>query len=407
MAPTTVLELREQAKRMTPLTLVSNIQKEDLSEVKVEYTRADGSIGKVALPRSDYSSAENLLYCLKEFQEAADEYNWAGQVRFQKYRKTLVGDARETWDAAVAVGPQNHQLATFQLAIREVIRGIAGVGSYDHLIEYMEAAKKPHNMTPSQLAVRLSTLCHSAQYFLQEDGTPGPDITPLKQRRLLLSMHPNPWIEKFTDAGKTAATETTASIVAYMTIQYSKEAMNRPTKKQKTESNVSNSNGRGSSYSRFNSSYGGRSGRGGRGGRGSYRGGRSGRGRGGRGNYGGRNPNTHPDAPCKLHNGEHKWRKCMFNPNADSDAPRLYSYRNQSILPNDRNRDGGHGNPNRGYGGNRTDNYYANNGGGRHHSEAHYGRDERRDEDLHETPSGYDVYYSKFPDSRSPFPPRR
>jgi hypothetical protein len=89
MAPSTVHELREQARCMTPLALVSTITKEDLPTVKVEYIHADGSIGKVSLLASDYSSCENLLYCLNEFMEAIDEYNWIGQACFQKYRKTL------------------------------------------------------------------------------------------------------------------------------------------------------------------------------------------------------------------------------------------------------------------------------------------------------------------------------
>ena len=328
MAPVTIREAREQAKRLTPLELISKVKKEDLPEVKVEYIRADGSVGKCTLPSSDYSSVENLLYCLKEFQEAATEYNWNGQVRFNKYRKTLVGDARETWDSAIAAGPANHQLATFNLAIREVIRGIAGLGSYDHLMEYMESAKKPIGMSPSQLAIRLSTLCRSAQYLLQEDGTPGPEITDLKQRRLLLSMCPNSWIEQFMNAGKTAATETIASIIAYMTVQYSMEATTtHPTKKQRTE-NYQGSQGGYKSY------YQGRGGRGyqGRGrGRDYNRGGR-GRGRGGRGHGRGNNNGrgTNPDAMCPIHGG-HKWRKCIFNPNADADAPRLKNYRNQPL----------------------------------------------------------------------------
>jgi hypothetical protein len=90
---------------------------------------------------------------------------------------------------------------------------------------------------------------------------------------------------------------------------------------------------------------------GGRGqGRGFNTGGRGGRGRGGRGsgrgNGGGRNNahsqqrgrnnerstgKTDPNDPCPIHNGSHLWRKCVYNPNADSDAPQLRQYRNQQL----------------------------------------------------------------------------
>jgi hypothetical protein len=51
---------------------------------------------------------------------------------------------------------------------------------------------------------------------------------------------------------------------------------------------------------------------------GSYRGGR-GHGNGRSGNYS--NGRPQPDEPCRMHGGSHKWRKCVYNPYHDADAP--------------------------------------------------------------------------------------
>ena len=217
MAPPTVFELREQAKKKSPLLLDSSLVIAEIPLAKVEFQRDDGSYGTVKVPSSDYSSVENIIYCYQEFVEVARVKGWIGANRDDKYRETLNGTARELWDAAVAEGPNNHQEATFRENIRTVLRNIAGLGSYDRLIEYMEKAKKPYKMSPAMVSRRLSTLCRVAPLFLQEDGSEGPEITELKQKRLLLSMMPNDWISKFEDSGATVAESSIAQIVRYMT----------------------------------------------------------------------------------------------------------------------------------------------------------------------------------------------
>jgi hypothetical protein len=108
----TVRDEREKMKRVSPLLIPTELPTEWTRE-KVEYTRADGTIGKVLLLTHAAESVEHILYCLTEFLEAANEYGWQGQIRFQKYRKTLTGNARTKWDLSVAPGPQNFQIASF------------------------------------------------------------------------------------------------------------------------------------------------------------------------------------------------------------------------------------------------------------------------------------------------------
>jgi hypothetical protein len=150
-------------------------------------------------------------------------------------------------------------------------------------------------------------------------------------------MHQEAWVQNFVNAGKSAANQTIPQIVEYMTTQGSLEPRtNKSTTPRKRDNDGSDRNDRN---------------HGGRGqGRGFHTGGRGGRGRGGRGsgrgNGGGRNNahsqqrgrnnerstgRTDPNDPCPIHNGSHLWRKCVYNPNADSDAPQLRQYRNQQL----------------------------------------------------------------------------
>jgi hypothetical protein len=101
--------------------LITTVLLMEWTREKVEYTRADGSIGKELLPMHAAESVEHILYCLTEFMEAANEYGWQGQVRFQKYRKTLRGNACTKWDLSVAAGPQNFQLVSFLQNIRYMV----------------------------------------------------------------------------------------------------------------------------------------------------------------------------------------------------------------------------------------------------------------------------------------------
>jgi hypothetical protein len=80
----TVKDEREKTKRASPL-LITTVLPTEWTREKVEYTRADGTIGKVLLLTHAAKSVEHILYCLMEFLEAAanEQYGWkAQQVRF-------------------------------------------------------------------------------------------------------------------------------------------------------------------------------------------------------------------------------------------------------------------------------------------------------------------------------------
>jgi hypothetical protein len=83
--------------------------------------------------------------------EAANEYGWQGQVRFQKYRKTLRGNARTKWDLSVAAGPQNFQIAFFFQNIWHMVAQMASPQAYDKFVDSMHHIKKPASIDPSAL----------------------------------------------------------------------------------------------------------------------------------------------------------------------------------------------------------------------------------------------------------------
>jgi hypothetical protein len=311
------------------LLITKDFDYSNIPTEKVEYQRIDGTWSKVQLYSSDFSSCENILACYEHFHEKAREHDWAGQMRFIKWRASLLPAARSIWTSVVAAGPNNYQAATFFLALRTVLSRVAGRGAYEHLKYYLDAAKKPRKMSSAELVARLGEIQTMSSYFLDENGDQGEEFTDAQMRSWFVKLHPNAFIENFNNAGKHSSTETMESLLEYMNTQASQESLSSSTKKRSstsTDDNDKSKKQRTSSttyYSRNdrNSRNGGRGGRGGRGG------GRDGRGDGGRGRGG-----PDPNKKCPVHpQGNHLWRKCSNNPYADEDAPKLRYYRNMRI----------------------------------------------------------------------------
>ena len=165
MAPRTIHDEREKAKKLSPLLVTTKLP-EEWTDVKVEYERADGSIGKEYLPTHQAESAEHMLYCLDEFNNAATEHNWVGNTRFVKYRKTLRGAARTKFDAARASNPGNN-VAVFRTCIRTMIASIVGNQSHSNFVSYMQVVKKPTGMTVPEFVERMLLLCRYSIYLLR------------------------------------------------------------------------------------------------------------------------------------------------------------------------------------------------------------------------------------------------
>ena len=330
MAPKTVQEIRQQNKLLSPL-LVTSERPTNQETVKLDYTRADQTVGKKTLPTTDGSTLEQTLYVITEFQEAATQSGWDAALRFTRFREVLTGNARTEWDTALAAQPANRNLAVFQDTVREMIKVKTGHGSFQSFVEYLSMLKKPNSMAPGEFISRLQTLFRYSEKLCNEDGSAPVPLSDLQKRRYILRAFPDPWITNFQNAGKNVATTTIAEIQQYMTQQAAHEVhtFGGNNKKRGNEFNdtggfnrrIRGGGGRGGNrnggHNNNNSQRGGTfSGRGNGG-----RFGRGGRGRGGRGgNEFPRKPKVQPDDVCPIHGG-HKWRRCMFNPHRDADAP--------------------------------------------------------------------------------------
>ena len=112
MAPKTVYEIREQNKLLSPI-LVTSKRPTDQATAKLDYTRADNTVGKKSLPTTYGSMIEQTLYVLTEFENAADQYAWQGALRFTQFREVLTGNARTEWDTALSTQPANRTIAIF------------------------------------------------------------------------------------------------------------------------------------------------------------------------------------------------------------------------------------------------------------------------------------------------------
>jgi hypothetical protein len=182
MAPSTSHGAREKAKRVSPLLLTTEMP-DEWTMVKVEFTRADGTIGKHSLPSTSAPNPEHLLYVLFEFHEACTQHGWQGQERFQKFRELLLGNAKTQWDLARAQGPPNYQAATFDAAIRRMIGTLSGSReAYDNFMTYLRQVKKPNSMEPAQVFTRCLTLFRYVPFLSQSNGT-APDPIPEQQHR--------------------------------------------------------------------------------------------------------------------------------------------------------------------------------------------------------------------------------
>jgi hypothetical protein len=216
---TTEFERREQLAKKTPILLSKEFDYTKIPREKVEFQRADGSWSKVQLYSSDFSSCENILACYYYFGKKARDYGWNGQLRFTRWSDSLQPAALTTWNSAVAEGPNNFLLATFEQALRLVLSRVAGTGAYEKLRDYLDAAKKPRKMSSAELAVRLKEIQDMSSFFLQEDGTQGARFTDFQLRRWFVNMHPASFITNFNNAGKKAATETIADLIEYFNQQ--------------------------------------------------------------------------------------------------------------------------------------------------------------------------------------------
>jgi hypothetical protein len=109
-------------------------------------TYADGRTVKREVPTMDGTSIEAVLYCIREFQEIADELNYnTGDELFNNFRSVLRGAAKDDWDSVIAP-LQNRTPATFLVNLNQWKSEMILPTACQTLVDYLETLIKPLQM---------------------------------------------------------------------------------------------------------------------------------------------------------------------------------------------------------------------------------------------------------------------
>jgi hypothetical protein len=90
----------------------------DLINVRLQQTYADRRTLKRDIPTTDGTNIDEILYCLREFQETATTLNFdTGDELFSNFCCNLRSAAKDDWDLVMANVPNQTPPATFLTAI--------------------------------------------------------------------------------------------------------------------------------------------------------------------------------------------------------------------------------------------------------------------------------------------------
>lgn len=308
----TAFSIREEYATLSPFKLMSTLKPSEMAKVKVEYERADETIGKKEMYAARGETVEELCFVFKEFQNAAQSYNWQAETRFIKFREVLEDTARDDWDNAIEDRVNNNE-NTFNSCFRTMIKRRSGDNAYDNLINYLQVAKKASDMTPAQVATRIKKISKYVPFLTTVDGNAPQAFTNRTIVKYTLQAMPEPWIASFKRANLRIQNIELDELVEYMTTLHAEEVEQKAKNKRKgpdnTEGERPNKKSR-NDYFRNNVSRNGP-------GRGNGRNRNNGRGNGGRGHGRNAQRGTRPTDKCPEHpHGNHTWGQCSTNPDS-------------------------------------------------------------------------------------------
>ena len=176
--------LLTQAEERTPLKLLTELNPDDLTTVKLEQFFTDDTKKKADAPTHSMESLETVLYCLNEFREIADRFAYDPEDQFTNYHLTLKNHARTTWTSITQNRNHNSQ-AEFDASIQEFIATVATHDAFERLQEYLMLATKPRSMSPKDVVNRLRTI---GMYAKDLPGAPTNNPwTETQLKRMVLS----------------------------------------------------------------------------------------------------------------------------------------------------------------------------------------------------------------------------
>jgi len=192
----------EKAKKETPLQLQCQLDRKEISTVKVYY-RVGARERKAELPVNAMEQSEAILFAISEFQSFRDTHNINARNSFIHFRETLNGTARTDWDTAMmpyaAVADQTN--ASFLTARNTFLLTFFSDKAYDNLVKYLDLVHKPNKMSELQLSTRLKTI-QLYSTFLPPSTDPQMELTDLRIKKIYFHMQPIPMQTQYNISGR-------------------------------------------------------------------------------------------------------------------------------------------------------------------------------------------------------------
>jgi hypothetical protein len=131
------------AHRKPIFQLKADCDPTEFTTVRLTQTYVDGSIVKREAPTMDGTSIEAVLYCIREFQEIADELSYnTGNELFNNFCRIIRGAAKNDWDSVIAP-LQNRTPAAFLVTLDQWKSEMILPTACQTLVDYLETLTKP------------------------------------------------------------------------------------------------------------------------------------------------------------------------------------------------------------------------------------------------------------------------
>jgi hypothetical protein len=160
-------------------------------------TYLDGRTEKREVPSTDGTSIEEIIYCLKEFLEAAAAFDFdTGYELFTNFRRILGSSAKDDWDYIIQHIP-NHTPVLFYAAIEQWKQEIVLPSAQQTMVDYLKKISKPRNMSVEAFLNRFKAMVR----YIKDIPFPGPDPPPTinttKLKNIIFRAMPVAWQTNF------------------------------------------------------------------------------------------------------------------------------------------------------------------------------------------------------------------
>jgi hypothetical protein len=203
------------AQRKPIFQLKADCDPTEFVTVRLTQNYVDGTTVKREAPTMDGTSMEAVFYCIREFQEIADELNFTtADEFFNNFRRILRNSAKDDWDSVIA--PLQHRTpATFLLALDQWKSNMMLPTACQTLVHYLETLIKPCKMTVEAFVNRLKVMV----CYVNDIPFPGPDppvVQQTKLKNIIFRAMSTTWQTNFLRANGDVSTSSVLQLQQFM-----------------------------------------------------------------------------------------------------------------------------------------------------------------------------------------------